>query len=291
MKKIIHVVLLAAIVLVSACRKSDVGNLPEGMVYLNQPHIVKESGDPAILDTDPLGFSATFSVDLYHENSEKPDHLDIVIVKNGDTKNAKVIQAAVKTFPAQVEITGQMLTELFGTIVSGDSYDVGADYVKGGVKYVAFPEGGGAAYGPGVSSQPNGASPTVRYSAICGFIADDFAGEYEITVDGWGDYGIGATTIVKVIDETTLAIESAIPSFNDVVIKVNDSDNTVVVDRQEAGDTDVFGLAYGMLFMTGAGGGLNNFVDPCTGTIRLNISYTVAAGSFGTFALELRKTQ
>lgn len=291
MKKIIHIILLGAIVLVSACRKSDVGNLPEGMVYLNQPQIVKESGDPAILDTDPLGFSAVFSVDLYHKNSEKPDYLDIVVVKNGDAENAKVIKADVSTYPTEVEITGQMLTDLFGTILSGDSYDVGADYVKGGVKYAAFPKGGGAAYGPGTASQPDGASPTVRYSAICGFVADDFVGTFEVTVDGWGDYGIGATTVVKQLDETTLAIESAVPGFNDLVIKVNDSDNTVVVERQEAGDTDVWGMTYGMLFMTGAGGGLNNFVDPCTGVIRLNISYTVAIGSFGTFALEMRKVE
>lgn len=260
-------------------------------MYLNQPQIVKESGNPAILDTDPLGFSAVFSVDLYHKNSEKPDYLDVVVVKNGDAENAKVIKADVATYPTEIEITGQMLTELFGDIVSGDSYDIGADYVKGGVKYAAFPKGGGTAYGPGVSSQPNGASPTVRYSAICGFLAEEFVGTYEITVDGWGDYGIGATTVVKQLDETTLAIESAVPGFNDLVINVDASDNTVVVERQEAGDTGVWGMSYGMLYMTGVGGGLNNYVDPCTGVIRLNISYTVAAGSFGSFALEMRKVE
>jgi len=94
---------------------------------------------------------------------------------------------------------------------------------------------------------------------------------------------------LKKIDDNTLAIESAVPAFNDLVIKINDADNTVVVDRQEAGDTDAYGYNYGMLYLTGAGGGLNNYVDPCNGIIRLNISYTVAAGSFGTYALELKK--
>lgn len=289
MKKIINVILLISIILVSACRKSDNATMPDGIEYLNQPQIVKVSGAPAILDTDPLGFKGVISVDLYFKNSAKPDFLDLVVVKNGDAKNAKVLKANINSYPIEVEVTGKQLTDLFGTIVSGDNFDFAANYIANGKTYVAFPDGGGAAYGPGVSSQP-GASPFVRYSAICGFDADDFLGDgqFEVVTDGWDDFGVGSVAEVTKVNSNTLSITYPIPGFSPIIVKVNTGDNTAVVEKQPLG---AYGGSwqYGVISVASVGGGTANFVNPCNGIIRINGSYTVAAGGFGNFVLELKK--
>src|SRR5690606_26471562 len=235
----------------------DIGAMPEGIVYLNQPQITKvEGGDPSILDTDPLGFASTVRVELYFEDSDKkPDYLDLVVMKNGDTKNIKTLQANISTYPTDVEISGQQLTELFGDdILRGDSFDIGANYVVGGKTYAAFPEAG-QGYGAGVSNQP-GASPTVRFSSICGFDVEAFVGDFEVVEDGWADFGVGTVVTVEAIDENTIAIPyTPVPSFNPIMIDINTGDNTADAARQGLGDTEAYGLAYGTIYLTSTGGG------------------------------------
>ncbi|MDH5827766.1 hypothetical protein [Sphingobacterium faecium] len=290
MKKIYNIFMLVSLIMITACSKSDNATMPDGIVYLNQPQIVKVSGDPAILDTDPLGFKAKITVDLYYKDSQKPDYLDLVIVKNGDAKNAKVIKAKISTYPTEMEVDGKLLTELFGTIVSGDNYDFGTNYIVGEKTYVAFPEGGGIPYGPNTASQPD-ASPTVRYSAICGFDVDEFIGDgkFLVTVDGWEDFGVDAEAEVKKVDASTIAITYPIPAFKPIILKVNTGDNTVTVNKQEVGDYGNWG--YGIFSVVSAGGGTANYVNPCNGIIQVNLSYTVAAGGFGAKVLELKKIQ
>ncbi|GHE37506.1 hypothetical protein GCM10017764_20960 [Sphingobacterium griseoflavum] len=262
--------------------------MPDGIVYINQPQITKVAGgDPAILDTDPLAFASKVSVDLYFKDSEKPDYLDIVVVKNGDAANAKVLKGNVNAYPVEIDITGQMLTDLFEEqIVSGDQFDIGANYIKSGKTYLAFPLGGGASYGPGVSGQP-GASPTVRYGAICGFEADDFLGNFTVVTDGWADFGEGSTAMVTKVDESTLSITYPIADFKPILLKVDPADNTIQVARQELGDYGP-GWPYGMLYATSVAGN-DNFVDPCNGRISVRLGYTVSAGSFGDFLLVLQR--
>ena len=281
--------MLISLVLISACRKSDNATMPDGIVYLNQPQIDKVAGtDPAILDTDPLGFNAKLNVGLYFKDSDvKPEYLDLVVIKNGDKTNVKTIKANINSYPTEVELTGQMLIDLFGeTIVSGDFFDIGADYIKG-QKYLVFPEVG-EGYGAGVASQP-GASPTTRYTAICGFEADDFLGDgnFEVKTDGWADFGVGAVATVSKVDETTLAIEYPIAGFNPILLKINSADNTLTVDRQQLGDYGA-GWQYGIVSTLSVAGN-DNFVNPCNGQISVRLSYVVSAGGFGNFILLLEK--
>lgn len=265
--------------------------MPDGIVYINQPTLKKESGDIAIKSNDPSAFSAKFSVDLYFKDTEKPKFLDIVVVKNGDAKNAKVLKKEVSTFPTQIDLKGEDLISMFGQIVVGDNFDIGANYITNdGKTYLAFPLGGGAAYGSGVASQP-GASPTIRFSCICGFDMDAFLGngKFKVVSDGWEDFGVGTEVIIKKVDATTMSIDyTPVASFKPIIIKVN-ADNTANVAKQVLGDTKVYGYTYGDLSIASMGGGLNNYVNPCTGKIVLFLSYTVSAGSFGDFAFELEK--
>lgn len=291
MKKIFSILMLLSLVVVSACRKSDNATMPDGIVYINQPHITKISGSPAILDDDPMAFEAKIGIDLYFKDSDKkPDHLDFVVMKNEDPKNVKTLKSEITSFPDQFEISGQLLTDLFGTIVAGDRFDFGANYITEGTTYLAFPEVG-EGYGANVGSQPD-ASPTARYSAICSYIADDFIGDgrFKVVTDGWADFGVGAIVDVVKVDESTIEITYPIPGFNPITIDIDLGDNTASVARQPLGDYGG-GWQYGVVSVASTGGGNANYVDPCTGRIRINGSYTVSAGGFGAFVLELEKVQ
>lgn len=294
MKKIIYSFVLLTIIVVGACRKSDNPAMPDGIVYLNQPNIKKVSGDIAIKSNDPSAFNAKFSVDLYFKDSEiKPKYLDIVVIKNGDAKNAKVIKKEVNTYPTQIDLKGADLISMFGQIVVGDNFDIGANYITNdGKTYVAFPLGGGLPYGSTVATQPD-SSPTIRFSCICGFDMDAFLGDgkFRITADGWADFGVGTVVVIKKVDATTMSIDyTPISSFKPIVIKVN-ADNTANVAKQILGDTKEYGMAYGDLSIASTGGGLSNYVNPCAGKIALFLSYTVSAGSFGNNAFELEKVK
>ncbi|TYR34401.1 hypothetical protein FXV77_15365 [Sphingobacterium phlebotomi] len=291
MKRLFSILMLLSLVVVSACRKSDNATMPDGIIYINQPHVTKVSGSPAILDDDPLGFEATVGVDLYFKDSNvKPDYLDLVVMKNGDAKNAKLLRGNISSYPVEFEVSGQLLTDLFGTIVAGDNFDFGTNYITGGTTYVAFPEGGGIGYGPNVAAQPD-ASPMVRYSAICSFIADDFLGDgkFEVITDGWADFGTGTVVDVVKVDESTISITYPIPGFNPITLNVDLGDNTVVVPQQPLGDYGNW--PYGVVSVASTGGGTANYVNPCEGTIRINGNYTVSAGGFGAYVLELKKVQ
>jgi hypothetical protein len=295
MKKIIYTIVLISLVVIAACSRNSNGALPEGIVYLNQPHITKVSGSAAILDTEPEAFTAKIKVDLYFKDSDKPEKADLVVVKNGDVKNAKVIKEGITTFPTEVDINGQLLTNLFGTIVSGDNFDFGLDMYVGGEKYAAFSTTGNS-YGSGVTSGQANASPTVRYSSICGFAIDQFVGTYEVITDPWGDFGEGEEVIVKKVNDNTLAIEHIAPDFEDLVVEINDLDNSAkIASKMIATEAAVAGYyggggAYGSLTIATAGATSLNFVDPCTKTITLNIQYTLSKyGNQGAYAFVIKK--
>lgn len=303
MKKFLYISLLFSLVVVSACRKSDNATLPDGIAYLNQPQITKvEGGDPAILDTDPLSFSSKVSVDLYFKKSEKPDHLDLVVIKNGDASNPRVLQSGISTYPTEVEISGQQLTELFGAeIVSGDQFDIGANLIAGGKTYAAFIDiEGGLGFGPGVLNQPD-ASPAVRYSAICGFDIDAFIGDgnFVVVEDAWADYAPGQPVTVTKIDDNSFSIESAVPGvFEDLIVDVDPGDNSATAAPQliadEATLASVYGGggAYGSLTLSTGGAVSASFVNPCDDEIQLNVQYVLSKyGNQGAYVLKLKKVE
>lgn len=298
MKKILYLILLVTVVMVAACRKSDNPTMPDGIVYINQPTLTKVSGNGAIKDNEPDKFSAKFKVDLYFKDSEKPKYLDIVVMKNNDAKNTKVIKSQVSSFPTEIEITGPQLKQLFGTIVSGDNFDIGANYTTNDNKtYLAFPLGGGLPYGPTVNQQP-GASPTTRYSCICGFVIDDFLGDgkFEVVSDAWGDFKTGQKLTITKSGASQLTIPSAVPGFKPFVVDVNIDDNSAAIKSSliadEATVTDMYGdPVYGALTVSTSGGSVSNFVNPCKNEIQLNIRYVFSKdGDYGAYILKLKKS-
>jgi len=275
------------------CRKKDNPRIPD-FTRVPMPTITKEAGSDFVISSfAPNAFAGKVTVDLYFKNDIKPSKFDVVVIKNGNKTNVKVIQAGVASFPTSVPLTGTQLATLFGApLVLGDKFDVGADvYTQNGDKYVAFPAVG-EGYGTGVPTQ-GGASLTVRYEVVCPFIAADFGGDFKVTKDDWNDIGVGAVVPVTVVSATKLSFPSPVNNAP-IIIDVNPTTYATSVASQSYGDYKAAGIdptwPYGNNFVSSVAGPLN-IVGACDKTISLSLKYVSNNGaqSYGPFTLVMKK--
>lgn len=283
--------LIVILLAISSCRKDDNPRLP-GIAHVPQPQLTKDvTTDVAISALEADLFSASFDVDLYFKDDIKPQKFDVVVIKNGDKANVKVLQNDVTTFPTKVSVTGPQLATLYGAeIVLGDKFDVGVNITTtDGKLYEAFPLYG-EGFGAGVSGQP-GASTFVRYEAVCAFKIEEYAGDFEVITDPWGDFGEGSTVTITTNGDDELIFSYPTDTELPIVIKINTGTNAASVSKQPMGSygTPAQGWPYGTISTESKGGDTANYVSPCDGTIVLNLSYTVSAGGFGEFPLVLKK--
>src|SRR5688572_26854126 len=92
--------------LAAGCRKNDNPRVPD---FDKVPLPLLALGDGAINKipgADPLSFESAFSVDLNYEKGDQPKQFDVVVIRNGDKSNVKVLQSGVTSFPANLTITG-----------------------------------------------------------------------------------------------------------------------------------------------------------------------------------------
>lgn len=286
MKSSIILSFLIAVFFVS-CRKDDNPKLPD-LERVPVPLITKDtSGDDVILGQNPESFAGKFIVDLFFETDVKPQKIDVVVIKNGDKANVKIIQADVTTFPSTIEITGTQLATLFGApLVAGDNVEIGADITTlSGKTYQAFPTDG-EGYGSGVASVP-GASTSIQYLVLCGFDKASFNGNYSVAQDDWNDFAVGSPIEVKPgAGDNEISI-TAYPSPDygtnrkPMIIVVDPETFEVTVAEQVIGDYD--GAPPGA---TVRGSGT---VNPCGDNITLNLTINLGGDDYSDLVLILEK--
>ncbi|HJS53184.1 MAG TPA: hypothetical protein VJ765_01535 [Chitinophagaceae bacterium] len=290
MKKIIilSVYFFSIAGLFMACEKDVDGKLPE-LTRFPVPLVVKVDGtDQVISAQNPDAFSGKFSVGLYFPNDGPPKKFDVVVMKNNDNTNVKMIKADVTTFPTEIPITGTELAALFGSpIVLGDKFDIGVDVVTyTGAKFEAFPVTGNS-YAAGIAAQP-GASTFVRYEAVCQYDATIYQGSFEVIIDEWGDYAAGEIVPVTMVDATHFSFKYRADDASPIVVTVNTVTNAVTVPKQVYGTGYPPGWPYGNISAESVPS-VDNFVAPCAGTFSVILKHTVAAGSFGEYKIVLKK--
>ena len=293
---------LIALSFLTGCDKND-GPVPEKYdleTGIPQPQIVKNGGNAALNWLDLAAFQGKYDLTGVYFPEDAPSKMDVVIRKNGNNTNVKVIEAGVTTFPKSYTITAAQIATLFGApLALNDNYDISADvYNKDGKKYEAFPNIGiSTAVGTasGVAGQAL-ASPSIRYSVICLYFPTLFGpigstSKFNITkdewadpVDGWGPKANWGSTIdVTVVDATKLSFKSPVDGTSTIVLTINPTTNAITYTGQPYGDLKVGPLridpawTYGATTLTNLG---TNSVAPCSKEITLNITYNVAAGQF-----------
>jgi hypothetical protein len=283
---------LAAMLFMISCRKSDNPKL-EGVERVPLPQLtVDATADQLIDSNDPSAFSGKFTVGMYYADDVKPTKLDIVVIKNHDQSNVKLLKADVTTYPTVLSVTGSQLQALFGGVVTGlgDSYTIGANITtKEGKVYPAFSD---------VADQNNvnipslaGSSPSITYGALCGFNMQDYGAvgddvPYTVVTDGWKDYAPGDDINVHIIDDTHLSFEY--PTANNtkpVIIAIDPATNKTSVVKQtigDYGDGDTFSVV-------SVAGSTDNEVLPCQLTVGVRITFTAPSGNYGAYILKLKR--
>ena len=279
MKKYLYYFLLA-FTLLAGCSKND-GPIPKDIVLdrTPEPQVTKSGGSQAIDVTNLASFQAKFDVGVYYTSDIQPSKYDVVIRKNGNDTTVKFFKKDITTFPTSLEINVNDLETLFGEpVVLGDNYDIGVDmYIASGKKYEAFPLVG-TGYGSGISQQP-GATPSIRYSAICQYHDEAYQGDFKIIKDDWGDYAVGDIVTVTRIDATHFSFKYAAPDALPIIITVNPLTNILSVAKQVY-TPDGYGFGYGAISAETKSSDLDNIVSPCDEKFGIRLYHTVSAGSF-----------
>lgn len=288
MKKAVNYLFIFGLMVIflNACRKEDNPILPE-LVKVPTPLILKDATTDQVIDAvEPGNFSGKFTVDLFFDEDPVPDKMDIVVMKNGNKGNVKIIETAT-SFPSTFTITGAALEALFNEpILLGDQFDIGANIVMNGTTYQAFPVVG-AAHSAGVAAQP-GSSTFIRYGAVCAYDPDQYQGSFVVVDDEWGVYGAGDVVEITKVDETEFSFSYAADNAKPIIVQVNPADNSVSVAKQVYGDGFGASWPYGAVSVQSVPG-VDNFVAPCDGIVSVVLSHTVSAGGFGSFKIVLQK--
>jgi hypothetical protein len=261
-------------IIILACRKDDNPKVPD-FTKVPIPLLTLNPGsDTKISGIEPEAFQATITVDVYFKNGELPKQLDLVVVKNSDATNARVL-ANITTWPAEFTISGQQLIDLFAEpIVSGDIFECSADVTtQSGFKLNAFLPFGGVTFSPGILNMP-GSSPVLRFAAPCPYEPEAYRTEFVIARDDWGDYHPGEDIEVTVIDDTHLSFKYKAEDALPIIIEVDPMTNAATVAMQ------FYGSYSGDDYFAESIPGDDSSVDPCTTSISLNIHHSTAVGTF-----------
>lgn len=285
-------ILLVAVLVFSGCEKDD-GPIRESVSIAAVPTIttnIDPTGSQAIDLLNLASFSGKFKVDQYFPGTTPPTKVDIVVRKwNGtqNNNNVKVYKAGVTTLPANITVTAAEIATLFGTpIALGDTYDFATDIYVGERRFEAFPVVG-AGQGAGLNGQPL-FSEFARFSAICAYDPTIYQGDFVVVSDAFGELAAG--TVVTLTTVTSKSFRMTYPNAEvlpqppvpSIVVDVNTANNNVSSTQQQVG-TNFYQYTNPSLQVA------SGSAAPCSKEVTLNITYRVAQGSFGTFALKLRK--
>ena len=255
--------------LINGCLKNDNPKVP-GFITVPIPLLTLDPGsDNKISGLTPEAFVATFTIDVYFKNGERPKYLDLVVVKNHDPSNRKTLLANITQLPAKYSVTGRDLIDLFGEpILPGDIFELSTDVTtQSGFKFEAFPSQAGTSFAPGIYNMP-GSSPILTFAAPCPFDIDLYKGDFVIERDDWGDYEPGDDIAITIIDDTHISFKYKADDAAPIIMEIDPQTNAVSIQKQLYGsynDDDYFAESIP---------GDESTVDPCTSTISVNIRHS-----------------
>lgn len=283
-KVLLFSLLIVLASLFNSCQKNNDEPSPDPRFPL--PSITKDTtADKFISAKNPESFLGKVVVHMYYGTEVTAQKVDVVVIRNGNKSNVKVIKAAVTSFPTTVEVTGAQLTTLFdSTIKLGDVFEISANVTaKDGRVFPGFPLTGNR-YDVDTASLP-GTSFSISYVADCIFNTADFNGFYKIQTNTW-DYKVGELVEVRPGNGDTLLITAwPHPDVGGYIrwpmkVIVDPATNEVSIPFQSVGE-----YAGGPSHLIDGGSGT---VSPCGDEINLSVILWVGS-YYGEMPLVLKK--
>jgi len=290
---IIFSILFSALTILNSCEKDDDGNIPE----LTQVSVVvltpDASSDAFINPVNPATFKTKFALDLLYSNDMKPQNVDVVVMKNNNTNAVKTFKAGIISLPATIEITGQELIAQFGPMSGGDQFDIGVDVTSAnGQKVLAFPALG-EGYASGVVTEVGNLKPnaaiSLQYLMPCPYDPDMYKGDFVVVKDDWKDTKAGDVIKFTKVDATHFSfIYPTLVNPVPIIVTVDPATNIPSIALQTVGTAWVYD-ADPPPPTAKTTPSANNLVNPCDGTISLNMTWTEATGSYPNLVFSLKK--
>jgi hypothetical protein len=295
MKKNLLYILLAVTVL-AGCDKND-GPVPNDVNLARVPGIlvtIDAASDKFISPITPAAFKGKFVVDLLFPN-EKPQSVDVVVMRNNSPSDVKVVKAGVSSFPTTVDVTGQQLIDLFGQpITGGASFTFGVNInLASGQPILAFPTAGAVPYGSGalnvVANVKPGATTQVQFLMPCPYDPDMYKGDFVVVKDNWADTKAGDVITFSKIDATHFSfIYPTAVNPIPIIVTVDPATNTPSIALQTIGTAWTYDPAPPPPTAKTTPSA-NNTVNPCDKTISLNMTWTEGTGSYPNLVFSLKK--
>ena len=267
-----------------ACEKKSVAPIPDPRFPL--PSIIKDStSDEFISGKNPGDFTGKFVLDMYYGTEVIAQKVDVVVIRNGNKVNTKILKAGVTSFPTIIEVTGSQLTTLFDSAIQlGDVFEIAADVTaQDGRVYPGFPLTGDP-YGVDTATLTN-PSFSITYVTECVFDKNDFNGFYEVLTNTW-DYQVGDSVEVRPGPDNMLLITAwpnpDVGNFTRIPmrVEVDPATHVATVPMQVVGE-----FAGGQAHMIDSGTGT---VSPCGDKITLSLVFMLDS-SYGEQSLLLGK--
>ena len=252
-----------------SCSKNNVAPIPDSRFPL--PSIIKDStADESISGKRPEDFLGKIVVDMYYGTEVIAQKVDVVVIRNGNKSNVKVIKSGVTSFPTTIEVTGTQLTTLFdSTIKLGDKFEIAADVTaQDGRVYTGFPLTGNP-YDADTATLTN-SSFSITYVTECTYDKNDFNGFYKVLVNTW-DYQVGDSVEVRPGPDNTLLITAwpnpDVGNFTRIPmrVEVDPVAHVATIPMQVVGE-----FAGGQAHMIDEGTGT---VSPCGDKITLSLMF------------------
>ena len=234
--------------------------------------------------------SSVYSADLVAPGLNVASYdLDVTLFRGPDvlgTPNARL--TSISSFPTTLNISAQDIANAVGVNVSeitaGDKASVDATVTNAAGETYTADNFTGDLFNPGERQ-------AMRFDVFisCPFVTAEAVGNYLIVTDNFGT----TTDPDRLIEAVAGPGENEITFKNlfshdgnwDVTVIVDPATADATVEQQPAWSCDDLGCPYGDGTVDGGGG----FFFSCSGFLTINLTFRVAAGSFGTYLLELQK--
>ena len=293
MKKNLLYILLAVTVL-AGCDKND-GPVPVTLARVPGVTVtIDPASDKFISPVNPASFKGKVNVDLFFPN-EKPQSVDVVIMRNKNTSEVKVFKTGVSTYPTPIEVTGQQLIDLFGQpITGGASFTFGVNInLADGQTIIAFPAAGAVPYGSGAlnvaANVKPGTTTQVDFLMPCPYDPDMYNGDFVVVTDAWADTKAGDIIKFTKIDATHFSfIYPTAVNPIPIIVAVDPATNTPSIALQTIGTAWTYDPAPPPPTAKTTPSAVN-LVDPCQKTVSLNMTWTEGTGSYPNLRFSLKK--